>query len=130
MNKDQLQKIVIDALEDLKAKEIVVQDVSKLTNMTDVMIFVSGSSTRHVKSLADKVTTEVKKHGVMPLGVEGEDAGEWVLVDLADIIVHIMLPEIRDLYALEKLWSVEIAGDNKEKDKVKKVKDGRRLKGD
>lgn len=108
MNKEELQKIIITALEDLKAVNLLVKDVSALTEMADIMIFVSGTSTRHVKSLASHVVEEVKKHGVQPVGVEGEDTGDWILVDLASILVHVMLPEVRNLYDLEKLWSGEI----------------------
>ncbi len=111
MKKEKLIEIVINALEDLKAVNIVSQDVSALTNMTDTMIFVTGTSSRHVKSLADNVSMEVKKNGVQPIGIEGQDVGEWVLVDLGDIIVHVMLPETRDLYDLERLWSGEIQND-------------------
>lgn len=108
MNKEALQKIVIKALEDLKGVNIITKDVYELTDVTDIMIFVSGTSTRHVKSLAGHVVEEVKKNGVQPLSVEGLDTGDWVLVDLASILVHIMLPEVRNLYDLEKLWSGEI----------------------
>ena len=108
MKKDQQEKIAVKALEDLKAKDIVVQDVSALTNMTDTMIFVTGTSSRHVKSLAENVAMDVKKKGIQPIGIEGQDVGEWVLVDLGDIIVHVMLPEIRELYDLERLWSGDI----------------------
>jgi ribosome-associated protein len=108
MNTNELQKIVVDALEELKAVNIIVQDVSRLTSMTNVMIFATGTSTRHVKSLAFNVIEKVKKQGVQPLGYEGEDTGDWVLVDLASILVHIMLPEVRSLYDLETLWSGEI----------------------
>ncbi len=111
MNTKELQKIVVDALEELKAVNITIQDVAKLTSMTDMMIFVTGTSTRHVKSLAANVIEKVKKQGVQPIGVEGEDTGDWVLVDLASILVHIMLPEVRSLYDLEKLWSGEIQPD-------------------
>lgn len=106
MNIEQLQKVVIDALEDLKAKEITVLDVTQVTDVTDTMIFVTGTSNRHVKSLASNISVEVKKNGVQPIGIEGDDIGDWVLVDLGDILVHVMLPEIRDLYDLERLWSV------------------------
>ncbi len=106
MKKEQLQSIVLEALDQLKAKDVSCLDVSAVTDMTDVMIFVTGTSNRHVKSLSNNVATECKKAGLQPLGVEGDDTGEWVLVDLGDILVHVMLPEIRDLYDLEKLWSV------------------------
>lgn len=108
MKKEQLQKIVIEALEDVKALDIIVQDVSAVTDMADIMIFASGTSSRQVKSLASSVAEKVKKAGAMPVGIEGQDTGDWVLVDLGDVIVHIMLPEVRNLYDLEKLWSGEI----------------------
>lgn len=106
MTTDELTQIVINALEELKAKDIQVLDVKALTNMTDVMVFVSGTSSRHVKSLANNIVEAVKKQGVQPVGVEGEETGEWVLVDLADVLVHVMLPETRAFYNLEQLWSV------------------------
>ncbi len=105
MKIDELEKIVIEALEDLKASNIVKLDVSELTDMTELMIFASGTSTRQVKSLANNVAMQAKQNGVQPVGVEGEDTGEWVLVDLADIIIHVMLPETREFYDLERLWT-------------------------
>jgi len=108
MKRELLQKIVIDALEEIKAVDIVVQDVTAVTDMADIMIFASGTSSRQVKSLASNVVEKIKKAGSMPVGVEGENTGDWVLVDLGDVIVHIMLPEVRNLYDLEKLWSGEI----------------------
>ena len=102
---EQLKQTIIKALEDLKALDIKVLDVAEFTNVTDVIIIASGTSTRHVKSLASNVGVEVKKIDVQPLGTEGDDAGDWVLVDCADIIVHVMLPEVRALYDLEGLWS-------------------------
>lgn len=103
----ELLTIVSQALEDIKAIDTVVLDVSTMTSLTDYMIITSGRSTRHVKSIGDHVFEAVKKHGVKPLGMEGEDTGEWVLVDLGDIIVHVMQPEVRQYYQLEKLWSVK-----------------------
>ena len=103
-----LEKVVLDALEDLKAIDIVNIDVRKLTTVTDNMIIATGSSARHVKSLARNVAENAKHNSFMPLGVEGEVQGEWVLVDLGDIIVHIMLPQTREFYNLEKLWDVEL----------------------
>ena len=101
-----LKDIVIDALEDMKAKDIVTLDVKPLTSVADLMIVASGTSNRHVKSIADNVREKVKHKGLQPLGIEGEDVAEWVLVDLGDIIVHIMLPDTRRFYDLEKLWSM------------------------
>ena len=103
---DRLLKIVMTALEDMKGVDIRVIDVRDQTSITDRMVIVSGTSTRHVKALAENVVLESKKNGYKPLGVEGENVAEWVLVDLADVVVHVMMPEIRDFYALEKLWSV------------------------
>ncbi len=105
MTADELKQIVIDALEDLKGREIVALDVRALTNVADCMVFCSGTSNRHVKSLADNVVVEAKKRGAHIFGVEGEDAGEWVLVDLGDVIVHVMLPETRAFYDIERMWS-------------------------
>lgn len=107
MQIEQLQKLVNGALEDLKAKDITVVDVKGKTSMTDVMMIATGTSSRHVKSIAENVAIEAKKQGIQPLGVEGGDAtAEWVLVDLGDIVVHVMLEKIRDFYQLEKLWTM------------------------
>ena len=104
MRLDRLKKLVIDALEDLKAQDIKVLDVRGLSNVTDLMIVASGTSDRQVKAIAYHVVDKAKKKGLPPLGVEGEQAGEWALVDLGDAVVHIMLPQTRDFYNLEKLW--------------------------
>jgi ribosome-associated protein len=94
------------ALAEMKAKDAVEIDVRGKTSIADYLVVVSGTSTRHVKSIADEVVRFAKKVGVMPLGVEGEREAEWVLVDLADVIVHVMLPRVREFYALERLWTV------------------------
>ncbi len=107
MTVKKLEKTVINSLEELKAVDIKILDVKRLTSITDIMIVASGTSARQVRSLANKVIEEVKKINVYPLGSEGEDQGEWALIDLGDIIVHIMQPAIRDYYQLEKLWSFE-----------------------
>ena len=107
MKSTQIKKLVITALEDMKAKDLVTLDVRKLTSVTDYMVIASGSSNRHVKSMAGNVVSEAKKQGLMPVGVEGENAGDWVLVDFGDVLVHIMLPETRAFYDLERLWSAE-----------------------
>ena len=101
-----LRQHVMDALEELKAKDIREIDVRGKTSIADTLFVVSGTSARHVKSIADEVVKFAKKAGVMPLGVEGEREAEWVLVDLGDVIVHVMLPRIREFYGLERLWTV------------------------
>ncbi len=106
MQTEALKQVALQALDDLKGNDITVMDVRDMTSVTDVMIVASGTSARHVKSLADAVALACKKAGVQPLGVEGEGEGEWVLVDLGDVVVHVMQPRIREFYALEKLWTV------------------------
>ena len=102
----ELRHQVLDALESLKAKDVREIDVRGRTSIADLLVVASGTSARHVKSIADEVGRFAKKAGVMPLGVEGEQEGEWVLIDLGDVIVHVMLPRIREFYALERLWAV------------------------
>lgn len=104
MNLEELTKLVVDALEDMKAVDIKQIDVRGKTAITDLMVIASGTSDRHIKSLADNVVIKAKEAGLQPLGVEGQDSRDWVLVDLNDIVVHVMLPEVRDFYNLEKLW--------------------------
>jgi ribosome-associated protein len=101
-----LRQRVLAALDDLKARDVVEIDVRGKTSIADRLIIASGTSSRHVKSIADEVVRFAKQAGVLPLGVEGQDEAEWVLVDLGDIIVHVMLPRIREFYGLERLWSV------------------------
>lgn len=103
---EQLQQLVMDALEDLKAVDPVVIDVQGRTSITDLMFVASGNSNRHVKSIADNVVDKAKEAGIRPLGVEGEQGAEWILVDLGDAVVHVMLPKTRDLYRLEDVWSM------------------------
>lgn len=105
-----IKKLALGALDDLKSENVVVLDVRKHASFTDFMIFASGKSTRHVKSIANEVIEAAKAASLPPLGVEGEDVGEWVLVDLGDVIVHVMLPDTRQFYELEKLWGEELAG--------------------
>lgn len=104
MDIEQLKQSVIDALEDMKGTEITVMDVRKLTSMATYMIICEATSTRHAKSLANNVREKLKEAGADFRGTEGEKEGEWVLVDLGDIIVHIMLPATRAYYNLEQLW--------------------------
>ncbi len=94
------------AVEDLKAQDVVEIDVRGKTSVCDFLVIASGTSTRHVKSIADEVVRKVKELDVQPLGVEGEREAEWVLADLGDVVVHIMLPRMREFYALERLWTV------------------------
>ena len=101
-----LLKTVHAAVEELKAKDVVEIDVRGKSSVCDYMVIASGTSTRHVKSVADEVVRFAKKLDVMPLGVEGEREAEWVLVDLGDVVVHVMLPRVREFYALERLWTV------------------------
>jgi ribosome-associated protein len=101
---DELQQLVISSLEDYKAVDIQVIDVSGRNPLTERMIIASGNSTRHVKSMSENLIVGAKAAGNLPLGVEGASEGEWVLVDLNDVIVHLMLPQTRLFYNLEKLW--------------------------
>lgn len=105
MAEEPLQTTVVNALDDLKARDVVVIDVRGLTSIADSMVIASGTSDRHVRSLAQSVVEKCKESGHRPLGVEGLKDGEWVLVDLQDIVVHVMLPRVRDFYNLEKLWA-------------------------
>lgn len=111
MNSEELCDLVTEALEEVKAQDIVRLDVKDMTTVTDYMIVASGTSSRHVKALADTVTEKCREAGHKPVGIEGEQGGEWVLLDLRDILVHVMLPRVRDFYNLEKLWSLRPPGE-------------------
>ena len=111
MNSEQLTDLVIDALDDVKALDIIKLDVRDMTTVTDFMVIASGRSNRHVKALVDNVAEKAKDAGHRPVGIEGEDGGEWVLLDLQDTLVHVMLPKVREFYNLEKLWSIVPTGD-------------------
>jgi len=102
----ELKDLVIQALEDVKGQEIVCLDVSEQTDITDFMVVASGGTNRQVKALVNNVVEDAKKSGVTPIGVEGQEQGDWVLIDLADVIVHVMLPKVRQYYDLERLWSM------------------------
>jgi ribosome-associated protein len=104
LSTDELQQLVISSLEDFKAVDIQVIDVSGRNPLTERMVIASGNSTRHVKSMAENLVVLAKAKNMPPLGVEGATEGEWVLVDLNDVIVHVMLPQTRAFYNLEKLW--------------------------
>ena len=106
---EEIESLVLECLDELKAKDIKVLDVSELTDVADKMIIATGSSSRQVSALAQHVISQCKKADFPPVGYEGEDVGEWALVDLGDIIVHILLPEKRDFYSLEQLWSAKPA---------------------
>ena len=104
MNTEQLLQVVLYALDDGKGRDIKILDVRGKTSIADYMVIASGTSERHVKSLAGHVVEEAKKQETPPLGVEGENVGEWVLVDLGDVIVHVMKPQVREFYQLEKFF--------------------------
>ncbi len=104
MHSEDLVKVAIAALEEIKAQDITTIDVREKTSITDYMVIASGTSSRHVKSLVDNVLEKTKEQGVRPIGSEGLDSGEWALLDLGDIVVHVMLPTARQFYDLERLW--------------------------
>ncbi len=105
MELDQLKQLVLDTLDDMKAKDVQVLDGRGKTSVTDFMIVASGTSDRHVKAVAETVAFRAKEAGETPLGTEGVSEGEWALVDLNSVVVHVMLPKVRDFYALERLWT-------------------------
>lgn len=102
-----LKAIVVNALEDLKANDITLLPVAEMTSVTDWMIVASGTSNRHLKAMANNVEQDAKDAGFRPIGIEGADTSEWVLVDFGDVIVHLMLPATRAFYDLERLWSLK-----------------------
>jgi ribosome-associated protein len=110
---DALQQLVLEAIEDMKALDVNTLNLEGISGFTDRMVFASGTSNRHVKSIAQSVVEAVKKNDMNVLGMEGDDVGEWVLVDLGDIVVHVMLPETRDFYDIERLWRDQ-AGQNED----------------
>ena len=110
-----LEQVVAAALQDLKADNVHSLDVRHLTTVTDTMVIASGRSDRHVRAIAGAVVEQAKKAGFRPLGVEGERSGEWVLVDLADLVVHVMLPRVREFYNLEKLWDMPARAEDAER---------------
>ncbi len=115
MEKQQLKELVIAAIEDVKGVDIRAFDVQDKSSITDLMIVASGNTSRQVKALADNVIEKAKQAGIRPMGVEGEQHAEWILVDLGDIVVHIMQPAVRDFYNLEKLWGEESPAAAQEK---------------
>jgi ribosome-associated protein len=100
----ELADAVADALDDLKGNDVVTLDVHNVAGFTDYMVIASGTSNRHVKSLAERAQERARELGIKPIGVEGEQLGEWVLVDFGDVVLHVMLPETRKFYDLERLW--------------------------
>lgn len=108
MQAEEMRNIVVTALEDLKAHDVQSLDVQQMTDITDFMVIATGTSSRHVKAMADKTIDVMKEHGHRPLGMEGEQEGEWVLVDFGDLILHVMLPTTRSFYDLEKLWDQDL----------------------
>ena len=103
---EKLRKLVLDALDGLKARDVAEVDVRGKSSVADLLVVASGTSSRHVKSIADEVVKKAKQAGTPPIGVEGQREAEWVLVDLGDVIVHVMLPRTREFYGLERLWSI------------------------
>ena len=106
MNSEEIAALSESTLEDNKALDIDNFDVRELTDITDTMIICTATSTRHAKTLADKLIRTAKNNGIKPLGVEGEQQGDWILIDLSDVVIHIMLADTREFYSLEKLWAM------------------------
>ena len=104
-----LKSVVIEALADMKALEVKVLDVRGLTDIADFMVIASGTSDRHVRAVAQRVVDMTKEAGFRPHGIEGQQDGDWVLIDLNEMIVHVMLPRVREFYGLEKLWGMTLA---------------------
>ena len=112
---ESVRELVDSVLDDLKAEAIVRLDVRHLTSVTDLMVIATGRSNRHVRAVAETLLEQSKARGLTPLGVEGLDGGEWVLIDLADVVVHVMLPKVREFYDLEKLWDLDNLEDAERK---------------
>jgi ribosome-associated protein len=107
MEIDQLRELVRNALDDMKARDITELDVRGKSSVTDYMVIASGTSKRHVMSVAQEVLDKVKEAGLQPMGTEGQNSGDWILVDLGDVIVHVMMPDARSFYDLERLWQFD-----------------------
>ncbi len=112
MRAKKMHQLIYEILDDAKGQNISVLDVRRLTDMTDYMIVASGTSTRHVSSIARKLVDKMREHSYKPLGIEGEDTGEWVLIDFGDVVAHVMHPQTRDFYSLEKLWAEDMIQQN------------------
>ncbi len=107
MKAEKIKDLALEALDDLKAKDIITLDVREMTDVTDYMVICTGTSNRHVKSLAENVALDLKHKGCQPMGIEGVDhSSEWALVDFGEVVVHVMLPDTREFYDLERLWSI------------------------
>jgi ribosome-associated protein len=111
MNSEELCDLIVEALEEVKGQDITKLNVQRMTSVTDWMIVASGTSSRHVHALVDNVAQRAKAAGHRPTGIEGESGAEWVLLDLQDALVHVMLPKVREFYNLEKLWSIAPSSD-------------------
>lgn len=109
MQVEDLRDLVVRVLDEMKADDIVTIDVRGKTSITDLMVIASGTSDRHVRAMAETVAFRAKEAGEIPLGIEGAAEGEWVLIDLNGVVVHVMLPRVRDFYQLERLWGVDAA---------------------
>lgn len=105
MQSTELKAFIVDKIDDLKAKDVVVLDVTNQSNITDYMVICTGTSKTHVRAIAENVVVQAKAAGIPPLGVEGRDSSEWVLVDMGDVILHVMQDSTREYYQLEKLWT-------------------------
>ncbi len=112
MQIDELRDLILKVLDDMKALDVKVLDVRGRTSITDLMIIASGTSNRHVTSIAETIAFQAKEAGEVPLGVEGLKEGEWVLVDLNGVVVHIMQTKVRDFYQLERLWDLDTPADS------------------
>ena len=110
MHIDELKQSIVRIIDEMKGEDLVTLDVREMTDIADYMVIVSGTSDRHVRSIASKLVDELRDCGVRPVGVEGQQAGDWVLLDYGDVIVHVMRQPTRNFYELEKLWSEEVAG--------------------
>ena len=123
------QQWIQNALEDAKTQNIAVLDVRKISDFTDYMVIATGTSNRHVQSSADKVVETLRGHGVRPVGIEGKQLGDWVLIDFGDVVAHIMREQMRDFYNLEKLWSdAKRVEPGKHKETAKKPRATRKTK--
>ncbi len=109
-----LVKLVVGVLDDLKAEAVICLDVRHLTSVTDVMVIANGRSARHVRAVAAALVERCKEHHYRPVGIEGQDGGKWILIDLADVVVHVMQPTVREFYDLEKLWDIDHLEDAEE----------------